>query len=198
MDKEIDKQKDEEDDIDIDENDETEDSSYWKELALKKQGMLKREKTKHEKIRKDFDEYKGQNPKKEEKIEKPPEKPEKPNEFDYGQRAFLKTYGISGSDELALAKGWVERTGDTIDVLVEDEIFNAKLKSLRDQKAAKEAVPTSGRSAPTYSKSKAEYWDDKPFDEVPPELKQESLNRRIEKDKEGGKFTSNPVIMGGQ
>ncbi len=124
--------------------------------------------------------------------------PEKSNELDYGQRAFLKTYGIAGADELALVKSWTERTGDQIDTLVEDEIFNAKLKGLRDQKAAKETLQSmsNSRNAQPSSKSKAEFWLDKPFDEVPKEFQQEVLNIKLEREREGGKFTDQPVVKG--
>ncbi len=131
---------------------------------------------------------------------KPTEKAETPksNELDYGQRAFLKTYGIAGADELALVKSWAERTGDQIDAMVEDEIFNAKLKGLRDQKAAKETLQSvsNSRNAQPSSKSKAEFWLDKPFDEVPKEFKQEVLNIKLEQEREGGKFTDQPVVHG--
>lgn len=185
----IDKQ---EDDIEIDENDETEDAVYWKELALKKQGMLKREITKHEKTKKELEEAKKPE---EKKPEVTPEKPEKSNELDYGQKAYLKAYGISGADEIALAKSFIERTGDPLETIVEDEIFTGRLKGLRDAKAAKEALPQSKRSA-TGSKDNIDVWMDKPFEEVPPELKQEVLNRKLVIEKEGGKFTSQPVVMG--
>jgi hypothetical protein len=161
------------------------DTTDWKALALKNQGIAQRLKTKLEKA-------------KEVKAEAEPAKPEKSNELDYGQRAFLKTYGISGADELSLVKSWTERTGDQIDVLVDDEIFNAKLKGLRDQKAAKETLQSmsNSRNAQPSSKSKAEFWMDKPFDEVPKEFKQEVLKAKLDQEKEGGKFTDQPVVYG--
>jgi len=178
----------------VDEN--TEEEVDWKALALKNQGIAKREKTKREKLAKEFDELKKKSVEKPVE-EKEPEKPTESNELDYGQRAFLKTYGIAGVDELALVKSWSERTGDQIDVIVEDEIFNAKLKSLRDQKAAKDTLQamSSGRNAPPSSKSKVEYWLDKPFDEVPQELKQDVLNAKLKKEKEEGIFSDQPVIF---
>ena len=163
------------------------DTTDWKALALKNQGIAKRLKTK---LEKQAEEKSKAEPKAE------LDKPEKSSELDYGQRAFLKTYGISGADELALVKSWTERTGDQIDTLVEDEIFNAKLKGLRDQKAAREtlqSMSSGARNAQPSSKSKAEFWLDKPFDEVPKELREEVLNARLEREKEGNKFTDQPV-----
>mgnify|MGYP001615612811 CR=1 FL=1 len=75
---------------------------------------------------------------------------DKPNELDYGQKAFLKTYGIQGSDELALVKSFATRTGDDLDTIVSDEIFLGKLKSLREARESADAIPKGkGRSAQT-------------------------------------------------
>jgi hypothetical protein len=72
----------------------------------------------------------------------------KPNELDYGQKAFLKTYGIQGSDELALVRSFATRTGDDLDTIVSDDIFLGKLKALRDARESSEAIPKGkGRSA---------------------------------------------------
>lgn len=65
----------------------------------------------------------------------------KPNDFDYGEKAFLKTYGIQGSDELTLVKNFKTRTGDELDALVTDEIFLGKLKALREAKETTNAIP---------------------------------------------------------
>ncbi len=183
------------DEIVEEKDEEGQDLTDWKALALKNQGIAKRKDTKIQKTSQDFEEYKKSHP--ETKPVVPEEK--KSNELDYGQRAFLKTYGIAGADELALVKSWTERTGDQIDTMVEDEIFNAKLKGLRDQKAAKEtlqSMSSGSRNAQSSSKSKVEFWLDKPFDEVPKEFKQEVLNIKLEREREGGKFTDQPVVHG--
>ena len=74
----------------------------------------------------------------------------KPNELDYGQKAYLKTYGIQGSDELALVKTFQARTGDDIDTIVSDDIFLGKLNSLREAKQSTDAIPKGkGRSGQT-------------------------------------------------
>lgn len=82
-------------------------------------------------------------PKKEEpKVDVEPSKePSKPSDLDYGQKAFLKTYGIQGSDELALVKSFQTRTGDDLDTIVSDDIFLGKLKSLRDARESANAIP---------------------------------------------------------
>lgn len=67
---------------------------------------------------------------------------EKPNELDFGQKAFLKSYGVSGSDELALVKQFQDR-GFALDTIVEDEVFTSKLNNLREAKASANAIPKS-------------------------------------------------------
>lgn len=67
----------------------------------------------------------------------------KPNELDYGQKAFLKTYGIQGSDELALVKTFATRTGDDLDTIVSDDIFLGKLNALRQARESANAIPKS-------------------------------------------------------
>ena len=72
---------------------------------------------------------------------------EKPNEFGYGEKAYLKAHGVSGSDELALVKAFQTRTGDDLDTLVSDDVFLGKLKSLRDARESQAATPRGkGRS----------------------------------------------------
>lgn len=67
----------------------------------------------------------------------------KPSESDlnYGEKAFLKTYGIQGSDELALVKNFVSRTGDDLDTIVSDDIFLGKLNNLRQARESANAIP---------------------------------------------------------
>lgn len=64
----------------------------------------------------------------------------KPNELDFGQRAFLKSYGVAGSDELALVKQFQDR-GFALDSIVEDDVFLAKLGALREARASANAIP---------------------------------------------------------
>lgn len=63
-----------------------------------------------------------------------------PSELDYGQKALLRSMGIKGADELQLAKDFMRRTGQDIDSLEADDIFQAKLTKLRDTKANEAAA----------------------------------------------------------
>jgi hypothetical protein len=152
----------------------------WQARALEAEGRAKRYKTKYEKLKP----AETPAPAKEEK---------KSSDFDYGQKAFLKTYGIAGADELTLVKTFIDRTGDDIDSLVGDDIFNAKLKALRDAKAVKDAIPQStGRSAAAPT-SKADFWLNKyvsgtPLNEVPQEFREEVLDARLKAEERKQKF----------
>lgn len=163
-----------------------EDKTNWKALALKYQGTAKRYKTKLEKLK--------EPPVKVEDLKKTePDKPTKTSDFDYGQKAFLKTYGISGADELALVKSFRDRTGDEIDTLVTDDIFTAKLKALRDAKAVKDAIPESTKRSTGGGGNKVDYWLAKyqsgtPLAEVPLEIRQEVLNARLKTEEQKRKF----------
>lgn len=72
---------------------------------------------------------------------------DKPSDLDYGHKAFLKSYGIAGSDELALVRQFQDR-GFALDSIVEDDVFTSKLNSLREARESANAIPkTKGRSA---------------------------------------------------
>lgn len=78
-------------------------------------------------------------------------------DFDWGEKAFLKSYDIKGADELSLVKQWIDRTGDSLDSIVEDDIFQAKLGKLREAKAVKQALPNGSKKAPSLAKDQIEY-----------------------------------------
>ena len=117
----------------------------------------------------------------------------KPTDFDYGQKAFLKSYGIDGADERELVKSFMTRTGEDLDTVIGDDILQAKLASLRNAKVAKDAVPVStGRSTPAQG-NKLDYWLAKyqtsgNLAEVPKDLQRDVLNARLKADEQTRKF----------
>jgi hypothetical protein len=164
-----------------------EDATDWRAEAkkLQEKAIRQREKTKELKAR--LAELEAQAPKKEEI--------KKPSEFDYGQKAFLKTYGIDGADERELARTWMERTGDDLDKMVTDEIFTARLTALREAKASKEAMPSSTKRAVVTERNSTDYWlaqyeQGKSLNEIPMEYRRDVLNARIKKDEQKTKFGS--------
>lgn len=123
------------------------------------------------------------------------EKPSQPKpdevEFSSGDKAQLKAYkDIEGAEELALAANWVKRTGDTIDTMLEDDIFLAKLDKIREAKKVKDATPSSGKRSSGSNIKAVEYWLTKPFHEVPKDMRAEVLNARLKNEEQKQMFGS--------
>jgi len=162
------------------------DATDWKAEAqkLQQKAIRQREKTK---------ELKAKLAEKAEVKEAVKTPADKPTDFDYGQKAFLKSYGIDGADERELVKSFMTRTGEDLDTVIGDDILQAKLKSLRDAKVAKEAVPANtGRSASAQG-NKLDYWLAKyqtsgNLGEVPKDLQREVLNARLKAEEQTRKF----------
>lgn len=112
-------------------------------------------------------------------------------DLDYGQKAFLKASGISGSDELALAKEFMKRTGDSLDSIVEDDIFKARLERLRTTKENALAAESKGRGNTSSGRDSAEYWLAKlgPNEQVPADIPQALRQKIVEARRSQGKST---------
>ncbi len=143
----------------------------WKAKALEFQGRAKRIETKNKKLSERM-----------KSLEKPVEDATPQNksnsqsgDLDKGDKALLVAYGIKSSDEIALAKSWLNRTGDEIDTMIEDDIFQAKLTKLRDAKAVLDATPTGKRGSSSTGRDTVDYWLAK--DEMPPKEMGEKLRR---------------------
>ena len=132
---------------------------------------------------------------------------EKSGDLDYGQKAFLRSYDIKGADELALVKNWMNRTGDDLDTMVDDTIFQAKLQGLRDAKrdakAVADATPKNSRRPSIPTQNDEAYWvakiasgDAKLIDIEDVILRRKVLNKQVEIQKSGDKFSSNSVVLG--
>jgi len=129
-----------------------------------------------------FEKKDGKWVKKENKIEpKVDDKKAEKSKLDFGEKAFLKAYGIEGEEALDFIASMRERTGDDLDVLVNDEIVTAKLKAFKDASAAKDAIPSkTNRSNQTDAKENVDYWVKK--GELPkdnPELRKKVVNAKI-------------------
>lgn len=99
----------------------------------------------------EYDYHKGRAERLAKKLGLKDEKPEvkatptdKPSDLDFGQKAYLKSYGIAGSDELSLVRQFQDR-GFSLDSIVEDDVFTAKLNSLREARQVANAVPKGQR-----------------------------------------------------
>lgn len=123
-------------------------------------------------------------------IEKPKAEstvPSKSSELGYAEKAFLIANDIK-TDEIPLAQDLLKKTGLTLDELVQDDYFKAKLKDFRETKASKDAVPSSTKRSSPATKDSAEYWSAKylsgtPISEVPIEFRTKAIDARVAKEK---------------
>jgi hypothetical protein len=165
-----------------------EDTTDWKALALKNQGIAKRLKTKLDKSKEEI--------RPEVKPEKEPEKLIKKEGFDYAEKAYLKTSDVL-QDEFPLVQEIMASTGKTLDEVLESKYFRAEQKELREAKASAEAIPTGTRRSGQSAKNEVEYWLAKgqlpPADQ--PELRQKYVNAKLKAETSGNPFTPNPVIQ---
>ena len=138
------------DDIVETKDDEGNDTTDWKALALKRdkeaRGIAQRLKTKQDKAKKEV-----------EPVEKKPEP--KPDEFGLSHKSYLRAAGITAEDEVELARDTAKKWGMEIDKLVDDEDFKIKLDKLRTSKANATAVSNvKGGGGQPQAKNTPEYW----------------------------------------
>lgn len=155
---------------DVEEGQGQPDDKDWKAEALKYKAILERNKNKKE---------------------KPSTKSStKSDELDYGQKAFLATQGISGSDETEFTKKMLKETGKSLDGLLESTYFQTELKSFREQKATQNAVPNSNNRSSNSAIDTVEYWIAK--GELPPksdvDLRRKVIDARMKSEKTSGQF----------
>lgn len=126
----------------------------------------------------------------------------KSSDLDYGQKAFLRSYDIKGSDELQLSRDWMNRTGDSLDSMVDDPIFQAKLGGLREARASAEAIPKSTKraTAPASDDVQTALARYRVNGEMPTDraLREKVLDAQLHHEKVGNAFSDSPIVHGGQ
>ena len=108
------------------------------------------------------------------------------NGIGYGEKAFLVANGIKG-EETKLVQEAMKRTGESLEQILENPYFQAKLKETRDLALTADATPKGSRSnsVPTDS---VEYWSAKPIEEVPQNMRAKVVNAKLASDKSKGMF----------
>jgi hypothetical protein len=179
MEKEIDLEVEEAEELDPYQDDSEEDLTDWKAEAEKYKGMASRYKTERDKLKA----KKAEAPKKENK------------DLDYGQKAFLVASGIKGSEEIELVKQYLA-SGKELDEIIENKHFQNDLKDLRDDKAIKAAIPSNTKRSGTSTRDSVDYWLAK--GELPPpdqvELRRQVVNAKIKSQSTGNPFSQNSVV----
>jgi len=112
--------------------------------------------------------------------------------LDYGEKAFLKSSGISGNEEIAIVEEAMKYTGKTLEEVIEHPFVKAELKNLREAKATADAMPKNNNRGTTNSKSNIDYWIQK--GELPPntpentDLRRKVVNERLKRTQNFNKF----------
>lgn len=114
--------------------------------------------------------------------------PSKSSELGYAEKAYLIANDIK-VDEIPLAQELLKKTGMTLDELVTDDYFQAKLKDFRETKASKNAVPSGTKRSSPSPKDSADYWTTKylsgtPISEVPVEFRTKAIDARVAREKQ--------------
>ena len=176
------KEVEETEELEEDFEDEGDDTTDWKAEAMKARGLAKRYKTKLAKSKE------APEPSR----EPVPKTKEDKKAFDYAEKAYLKASGIQ-SDEYEFVLEVIQATGKTLDEVLDAKYFQADLKERREAKASKDAIPRGGKRSEAGARDDIAYWSNKPFSEVPRELKREVLKAREKREADLNKFTDTPV-----
>ena len=170
------------DDIVETKDEEGNDLTDWKALALKNQGIAKRFKTKLEKDKQAKPEAKE------------PEKIEKKG-FDFAEKAFLKSSGIQ-SNEYEFVEEVMKSTGKSLDDVLESKYFQAELKEQREESESKKAIPPTSKRSGGSAVDSVEYWIAK--GELPPkeqtQLRRDVVNAKIKRANQASKFSDNSIV----
>ena len=129
-------EKDDEKEVEVDDivetkDDEGKDTTDWKALALKNQGIAKRLKTKLDK-----------KPKAKPPVKKKESVPKEKKGFDYAEKAFLVAKGYKRKKEQEHAWQVMQDTGKSLDEVLRNKYFKSEIKEMRELKASSDAIPS--------------------------------------------------------
>jgi hypothetical protein len=165
-----------------------EDTTDWKALALKNQGIAKRNKTRALKA---LEKAKSANPPKEAKD--PVEKKETLDKLD---RAILRVEKITEPGEVKLVEDYMKETGKDLETVLGSKYFQAELKEMRELAASDAAIPAGNKRAGNASASSVEYWLN--IGKLPPveqvDLRRQVVNAKIKAEKGKSHFSGESVV----
>jgi hypothetical protein len=147
------------------------DTKDWKAEALKFKAILDRNKNKSE----------------------PKETSKKSNgDLDYGQKAYLATQGIK-PNEFDFVQAELKASGESLDTLLENNYFKARLEKNRELSKTANATPTGKRSSGVATES-VEYYmaiagpNAENLDKVPKDMRAKVVDAMVSKEKNKGIF----------
>lgn len=177
-------EKNEELELDTEETSE-EDSTDWKEEAIKlraEKGIIQRERTKALKA---LEELKSQAQK----------EPTPQDKLDYGTKAYLLANGIKNG-EMDFFEQHLKESKMTPEQLLSNKHFLSALEERRGGEEVRDAIPEGTKRSNSSARNSVDYWLKKdalpPIDQ--PDLRREVVNARLKSEASVSKFSSNPVI----
>lgn len=115
---------------------------------------------------------------------------------DYGQLAYLAAKGIEHEEDISYVTQIAGETKESLDKVLTKPYVQAELKLRAETRKTAEATPGSPVRSADARRDKVEYWLNKPFAEIPPEMRREVVKARIAAEKSGTKkFSDQPVVM---
>lgn len=159
-------------------NDNGEDTTDWKAIALKNEGIAKRLKTKLEKA-KEAPAQKGE---------------EKKDTLDRMDKAILRMEKITAPEEVDLIQSIMKETGKDLESVLASKFFQAELTEMRELAASKSATPEGTKRSGQAPRDSVEYWLAK--GELPkdnPELARKVVNAKLHKEATKNQFTDQAV-----
>jgi len=140
-----------------------------------------------------FEESEGRRKRAEKKAERAAQTEEKPpsksDGLDYGAKAFATAHDlkIKGPKEFEFVESELKKSGEELESLLENDYFKTRLANFRALNKTSEAIPTGKRSGVGAIDS-VEYWMEKPFEEVPRDMKAKVVQAKLDKENNKGKF----------
>lgn len=161
-----------------------EDTTDWKALAIKNQGIAKRLKTKMEKAKTET-----------KVVEQPKSKDEpKAGELDRIDRAVLRTEKITAPEEIELVQSLMKETGKDLEGVLASRFFQSELKDLREQKSTEDATPSGSKRSGQSTRDSVDYWIAKGELPSDPALRIKVVNAKIAKAKSTNMFSDTPIM----
>jgi hypothetical protein len=159
-------------------------------IKLREKAIAQRERTKELKAQlKTFTEK---------KVEAKLENKSESNDLDSGQKALMVAYGLKTKAEQALAQAYKLRTGDDVDTLMEDDIFQGKLAKLRETAASSQAsAATAGGRTSAPAQDSVDFHLEKyesgqvKLEDMPFEMREQVLEKALKKQANASKFVFN-------
>lgn len=167
----------------------------WKAKAEALKGLNKRRATKLRKAKEALAKIPELQTELETLRPKPQKKDEQPSGPDYGQLAYLATKGVEHDDDVTYVMQIAKETKESLQSVLSKPYVQAELNLRKETRQTAEAMPEGSKRSADARRDKVEYWLNKPFSEVPAEMKREVIKAKLAQEKsETKRFTDQPVV----